>query len=119
MPGRAEAALEAVLLPEGLLQWVEPALRRQSLDGRDRRAVGLHRQHGAALDGHAVDDHGAGAALAGVAADVGAGEVEILAQQLHEHASGLDLHGTGDAIDDKGDLFCHREPPALDGCGQC
>ena len=38
------------------------------------RAVGLHREHRAGLHGDAIQQDGAGAALAGVAADLGAGE---------------------------------------------
>ena len=49
---------------------------RQPLDGRHRGAVGLRGQARARLDRHAVDEHRARAALAGVAADLGAGEAE-------------------------------------------
>ena len=47
---RAEAALQAVLLPEALLERVQLAVLLQALDGRDLAAVGLHREHGARLD---------------------------------------------------------------------
>ena len=50
--------------------------------------VGLHREHGAALHGPAVEEHGAGAALAGVAADVGAREVELVAQHVNQQRRG-------------------------------
>ena len=43
------------------------------------------------LHGLAVDVDGAGAALAGVAADVGAGQVEVLAEDLDEQPSRLDV----------------------------
>ena len=49
------------------------------LDGRDVGAVGLDGEHGAALHGSAVDEHDARAALAGVAADVRAGQAELVA----------------------------------------
>src|SRR2546429_6019021 len=41
-----------------------------SFDGAHLAALGLHGQHGAGLDGVAVDDDGAGPALAGVAAHI-------------------------------------------------
>src|SRR5436309_8298550 len=48
-PGRAEAALEPVLLPERLLQRMEPSGRGQAFDGGDGVAFGLDGEHGAAL----------------------------------------------------------------------
>jgi hypothetical protein len=42
------------------------------------------RQRGAALHRLAVDMHDAGAALAGVAADMGAGQAEVFAQELNQ-----------------------------------
>ena len=42
-----------------------------------------------------VDVDGAGAALAGVAADVGAGQVQVLAQRLDQQPSGLDVQLAG------------------------
>src|SRR5258708_5318426 len=73
-PRRAVAALQAVFVPEGLLHDVQLAVRGQAFDGRHLRAVGLDGEDGARLDGLAVDEDRAGAALAGVAADIGAGE---------------------------------------------
>jgi hypothetical protein len=58
---------------------VQLAVLGQAFDGRDLAALRLKRQHRAALDRLAVDVDDAGAALAGVAADVGPGEMEMLA----------------------------------------
>ena len=71
----------------------------QPLDGRDARAVRLDGEHRARLDGPAVDVDGAGAALARVAADVGAGQVEVLAERLDEEPSRLDVELPGRPID--------------------
>ena len=89
--GRAESALQAVLLPEALLQRVQFAVRGQPLDGRHLAAVGLHRKHRAGLRAAAVDEHGARAALARVAADVRAGQVQLFAQEVHEQRARFDL----------------------------
>jgi hypothetical protein len=58
---------------------VQLAVGRELLDGEDVRAVGLDRD-GARLGAPAVDEDGAGAALTRIAADVRAGEIELLAQ---------------------------------------
>ena len=55
----------------------------------------------------AVDVDGAGAALAGVAADVGAGEVEILPEGLDEEASRLDVELPSRPVDRQLDVFAH------------
>src|SRR5205085_167775 len=76
----AEAALESVLLPKGVLERVKLPGHCQALDRLHASAVGLHSQNSAGLDRLAVDEDGAGAALAGVAAHVGAGQPEHIAQ---------------------------------------
>ena len=77
------------------------------LDRRDGRAVGLDRQHRAALHGLAVDVDGAGAALARVAADVGPGQLEVLAEELDEHPSRLDIPLPWLSVDDERDVLGH------------
>jgi hypothetical protein len=56
---------------------------------------------------------GARAALAGIAADVGARQVHVLAQGLDEEASGLDIELPLDSVDREGDVFAH-EPTSFD-----
>src|SRR5712692_11485814 len=68
---RAEAALETVLVPEGLLERVKLATLGQALDGGDLGAVRLHGKDRARFDAVAVHLDGAGPAVAGVAPDVG------------------------------------------------
>src|SRR5919204_6050857 len=46
-PGRAEAALERVTLPERLLQRMQLPVTRETFDRRDLAAVGLGGKHGA------------------------------------------------------------------------
>jgi hypothetical protein len=43
--------------------------------------------------------NGAGAALRGVAAHVGAGELQVFADQLHEQGALVDAHVDGFAVD--------------------
>src|SRR5512132_2314050 len=86
-PGRAVAALQRVMVAEGLLEPVQLLLLGESLDGLDRGAVRLDRQEHAALDERPVEDDAAGTAVAGVAADVGPRQVEVVADQVHEQAA--------------------------------
>src|SRR5213592_4225028 len=81
---RAEAALKAVLLVEALLYRMEPAGGREALDGRDLVPLRLDREHRAGLHGHSVEEHRARPAARRVAADVGAGEAERLAEEVDE-----------------------------------
>src|SRR5262245_11060429 len=67
------------------------AVAREALDRRHLQPVRLYPEDGAGLDRLAVDQHGAGAAGRGVAADVGAGEAEPLAQDRDEQLARLEL----------------------------
>src|SRR3546814_20851925 len=68
---RADAALRGAVVEEGLLQAPAIGIAGQPLDGGDPAALGLAagQQTGAELP--AVDQHGAAAAVAGAAADIG------------------------------------------------
>ena len=108
---RAEAALQRVMLAEHLLHRVQRAVGRgEALDRGDAAAVGLQRQHGAGLHRDAVDMHDAGAALAGVAADMGAGQPQLLAQQFDQQGAAFDLHRVLLAVYRQGDLRHARAP---------
>ena len=101
--GGAEAALEAVLLPEAFLERVHASGASNALDRLDAGAVGLDGEHRTALEGAPVHDHGAGAAAGGIAADVGAGEGQLLADEVDEQEARLDLDGVRGAVDGEGD----------------
>src|SRR5229473_322897 len=103
---RAEAALQPVLLPEGVLDRVQLAVLGHAFDRGDLRAVGLDGQHGAGLHGLAVQMDDAGPALARVAAHVRAGEPGQLADEVHEEEPGLDVMRVSDAIDGHGRFHC-------------
>ena len=62
-----------------------------ALDRLDLAAVGLDGEHRARLGALAVDVDGAGAAVARVAADVGAGQAEDVAQEVDEQEPRLDV----------------------------
>src|SRR5690348_17984283 len=79
------------MLSEGRLHWMELVAVSEAFDRGDLRALGLHRQQGAALDRVAVHVDDTGAALAGIAADMGPGEAQMLAQELNQQRAGLDI----------------------------
>src|SRR3954453_11592356 len=84
-PRRAETALEAVLGTKGGRDPAQRRVRRgQALDRRYLRPVGLDREHQAGPDGGAVDEDGARAADAVLAADMRAGQPEVVAEKVRQ-----------------------------------
>src|SRR5262249_5071342 len=64
------------------------------------------------LDRHAVEEDRARAAVRRVAADVRAGEPQVLAQEMHEQQPRLDLALRGDAVDvDRDRVLRHGHAP--------
>ena len=62
----------------------------RGLDGRDGRPVGLHGEQAAAAHGDAVEEHGARAADAVLAADVRPREAEPVAEEVGQQQPRLD-----------------------------
>ena len=65
----------------------------------------------AGLDRLAVDVDDAGAALRGVAADMGAGEAQVFAQELDQQRARIDIGGNGLAVDRHRNLNHSKIPP--------
>ena len=85
LAGRAEAALERVAADEG----IDHRMVAQALDRRHACAVERVHERDARQRGCAVDEHGAGAAMAFAAGDLGAGQREVVPQRLGERRSDL------------------------------
>jgi hypothetical protein len=100
--------LQAVLLPEAGLDGMKDAVLRQPLDRGHLGAVGLDREHRARLR-RAPSIITARAALAGVAANVRAGQEQMLPQEMHEERVRLHAGLTKAAVDGDGNL-CHASP---------
>src|SRR5436190_14511075 len=81
---RAVAALRRAEVGKGRLQRIELGAAAETFDGVDRLAFALERKHQAGELGFAIDEHCAGAALAELAAVLGAGEAEVFAQHLEQ-----------------------------------
>src|SRR4029079_7151069 len=112
---RAEAALQAVLLHEALLDGIEHPVALEALNGRDLVARSACRQHRARLHRLAVHQHDARAAVGRVAAPVRAGQVEVVADEVDEQRARLDVGAALLAVDGQGDLhqFSSRSARAV------
>src|SRR5262245_30513543 len=89
-PGRAESALQPVVVPERLLERMQALAVGEPLDRRQLGAVHLDGEQQAAPHGLAAEQDRAGSADAVLAADVGAREIEAVAQEVREARPRLD-----------------------------
>ena len=97
--GRAKSALETLRLQEGTLHRMQRAARREAFDGRDLAAVGAKRGNQATVHGFAVQEHAAGAAIAGIAALLHPVMPE-LPQEGAQALAGARRHRIRNAVDD-------------------
>ena len=107
---RADAALRRAVGDEGALQRRQRAVGAgEALDRRHRAAVALADGDDARADLLAVEQHGAGAAVAGVAADLGAGQAELVAQRVGEPPAGSPASSRARAVDVEADDLDRRQ----------
>ena len=81
---RAVAALECVVINEGLLQWMQRPVFRQPFNRGDARTVDHDCKRQAGNNAPAINQHRAGAALTLVTALFRAGQVKMLAQHIEQ-----------------------------------
>lgn len=96
---RAVAALKGVVLDEGRLHGMKGASRCQALDGGDILAFGHHGEGEARERPASVDVHRTGAAFATIAALLGSGETEALAQRVEQRRPRINLQPIRSAVD--------------------
>src|SRR5581483_1179278 len=96
---RADAALEAAVFQEALLNGRQLPILCEALDGADLGAIGQGREHEARADHLSVNQHRAGATDPDAATQLGAREAELVANSVdqepvvrHVHLSGLAVH---------------------------
>ena len=81
---------------------MEPVVR-EPLDGSHASPVGLHREQQAGAHRLAVEQHGAGAAHAVLAAEVRSRQLDVLAEEVRERLARLDEPLDGLAVDGEAD----------------
>ena len=86
--------------------------RPEAFDRRHRIALMHHRQGQAAVDPPPFDDHRAGAALAMIAALLGAGQVQLFAQGIEQGGAGVEFECQVLAVDLERDLRHNGENDA-------
>ena len=86
---RAVAALQRIALAERVLQIGDLAAVGQPFDRFHCTTIRLHGQRQAGAHDLAIEAHGAGAADAMLATDMGAGETEVVAQEVGEIEPGV------------------------------
>ncbi len=75
-----------------------------------------HGERQAGIDPPPVDHHGAGAALAVVAALLGAGQVQVLAQGVEQRGAGVELRDRATLPFTVNDTFDNTGAPAAAAC---
>src|SRR5262249_9095478 len=96
--GCTEAALGAVVLMERRLHGRTVLRGSETFDGRDRRAVDRCEREQARPPRLAVHQHRAGAAAALLATGLGAGDPELLAEDVEQRAQPVALDLVADAV---------------------
>src|SRR5512133_1687349 len=89
--GRAEAALQTVLVHESLLNGIELAVLFQALDSSDLVPARHCGEHGAALDRRAINLDNTDAAVGRIAAPMGTRQAELVPQEVHKQHPRFDL----------------------------
>jgi hypothetical protein len=84
--------LQAVVLMERLLQGMQSVGgRRDTLNGEELMSVRLHREHQAGARRAAIEEDGACAADAVLAAEMGAGQAELVTHEISQRHPDFDL----------------------------
>src|SRR5262249_8878790 len=110
--GGAEAALKALRIEEGLLHRMRAGLAAETLDRGDGAALGPEGRDQAAMHGLPVEQHGAGAATAALAALFHA-EMAELAQEGAQALTGARLLRERRAIDLEAHDVVPRSSPRI------
>ena len=104
------------MLDEGLLDGVERIAAHQSLDGGDRSSLALDRQHETTVDWLGLKKDRAGAAVAHVAAGLGAGQADLVAERVQQGLAWLQIEVVGNIIDRQMNPLSRRV--VCSGCGR-
>lgn len=95
----AEATLQRVVLDERLLHGVERVVVGQPLNGRDGASLALDGEQQTTVDSLAIQQDGASATLAHIAAWLGARQVQVFAQGVQQCAAWLHAQRADSSVD--------------------
>ena len=114
--GSAIAALEREMVDESRLQCGQLAVLRVAFDGADRLAIEVSRRnhtgrHGMARSVGVIDDHRATQALRSATAELGAGQPQVLTQEIVHGQLVADVHWAIRATVDRDGECCHDSAP--------
>jgi hypothetical protein len=115
LPGCAVAALERVVIDEGLLKQMQRSVLGQPFDCRDLGAVFHDRQRQARVDPPAVDENGARAALTVIASFLGTGETDVFTKRIEQRRPRSDVELDRGSIDSQ----CNRTRAGQPRRGSC
>ena len=107
-PRRTETALQAVALPEALLNGMQCVAVGQALDRLDVGTIRLNGQNHARFRGCPVDNDRAGSAVAGLTPDMGSSQKRLIPNEVNEKCAGL--HIPGDRLPVHGHGYLHMPP---------
>jgi len=96
--GCAKAALQGVMLDEGLLNRMQLAIASQAFYRRDASFAHVKGEGHAARGDLAVHQYGTGRASSPVASDFRAGQPQLLPEKIGERSCRIDVYRYGPAI---------------------
>src|SRR6266550_6596776 len=101
------------MLTERLLHRMQRPVRlSQSFDRGNLRAFALQSESGAGFSSNTVDMNDASTTLGGITPDMGAGQAQIFAQELHQQGARFYIPGDGFSVHRHG-YGRHDLPPNL------
>ena len=116
--GSTEAALQAVLLPESLLNRMQLVTTGQTFYRCDLATICLNRQYGTGLHRPAIHQHRARATQRSLTTDMRTGESRIFAQEMDEQQPRLNRSAALRSIYGDCNIPRHRVPAGIAGLGR-
>ena len=108
--GRAVTTLQAVIVPEGLLDRMKLITVGHSFNRGDLVAIGLDGKKGARLDRVPIHKDGACAATGRIATNVCTGEAKCIPNEMDQELPRFDVRPTFLAVDRESDRYRQRCP---------
>jgi hypothetical protein len=113
--GRTKTALEPASLHECTLEGMQRCVApSDSFNGRDLATIRINSEEKTRVDGRAVDEHGARAAIACAATLFRSGETERVSQKLQQRLLRANHRVVRLAVDGKSNRL-HQRPPFSEG----